>query len=181
MANVFRSKEVYKHLKYDLHGKNEIVPVHGVYISGEYRPPYYNESGISIYEISSKNCNVVDFKIEEVDTARTKTAMMYKIGVSESVYNIQRYETESVSLKTIQTAGLYKLDVTKTSYNISRFEKDYINAPSTQTAGMYKIDISDSVYTKTVYGTNRDNSTPEPILRLTSFVSESCIITNYIS
>ena len=41
MANVFRSKEVYKHLKYDLHDRNEIVAVQGVYVSGEYRPPYY--------------------------------------------------------------------------------------------------------------------------------------------
>ena len=62
MANVFRSKEVYKHLNYNLHDRNEIVPVQGVYISGEYRPPYYNDPVLMIYEMSSQPPKVDDFQ-----------------------------------------------------------------------------------------------------------------------
>ena len=43
MAEVFKSQEVYKHVNYDLHDRNEMIAVRGVYVTGEYRPPYYNE------------------------------------------------------------------------------------------------------------------------------------------
>lgn len=181
MANVFRSKEVYKHLKHDVYGKNTIVPVKGVYISGEYRPPYYNESGIRIYEISGQNCNIVDYKDETVETKPIQTAIMHEFELTDSVYTIQRYTSNSVELGTAQTAGMYKLDLSETSYNIQRFEKDYTDTSSIQTSGMYKIDVTSTNCEKTIQEIKRNNSTPEPMLRLSLLTSEHCTITNYTS
>ena len=181
MASVFRSKEVYKHLKYDLHNRNEMVAVQGVYISGEYRPPYYNEPGIHIYEISGQHCNVADFKTEEVDTSSTETAGMYKFELSQTTYNIRRYSSESKDISATETSGMYKFGMTATSYNINRYEKDFIDASSTETAGMYKFGTYFAGYVKTRNLTQRTGSTPEPILRLSSLTSENCVITNYTS
>ena len=119
MANVFRSKEVYKNFRYDIDKTKKVVAVQGVYVASEYRPPYYNEPGIHIYEISGQHCTIADFKTEEAETQGMKTA------------------------------------------------------------GMYMLDIVDSGYRLDIYGKKSSNSTPEPILRLSSLTSEACVVENY--
>jgi hypothetical protein len=181
MANVFRSKEVYKNFRYDIDKTKKVVAVQGVYVASEYRPPYYNEPGIHIYEISGQHCNVADFKTEEVDTSSTETAGMYKFELSQTIYNIRRYSSESKDISATETSGMYKFGMTATSYNIDRYEKDFIDASTTETAGMYKFGTYFAGYVKTRNLTQRTGSTPEPILRLSSLTSENCVITNYTS
>ena len=179
MGSVFRSKEVYKKLKHDLHGKNEIVAVRGVYVSGEYRPPYYNEPILRIYEISSQHATVVDFKTEEKNASTTDTGGFYKIGLSASTYNLTRYGKESKDASTTDTGGLYKLGISASTYNLHRYEKDYINATSTETGGLYKLRLTSVGYVQTRYYTDRGNSTPEPTLRISSLVAEPATVENY--
>ena len=95
MANVFRSKEVYKHLKYDLHDRNEMVPVQGVYISGEYRPPYYNDPCIHIYEISSQNAKVDSFQDIDATSGEDALVKIIDFSVSTSPITITDYTTAS--------------------------------------------------------------------------------------
>lgn len=181
MANVFRSKEVYKHMKYDLHDKHAIVAVQGVYITSEYRPPYYNEPGILIYEISGQHCTAVDFKTEEVNTQGMETAGMYKIDISEPIYSLQRYSIEYKDTTGMETAGMYKIDISNSSYTLQRYEKDYIDTSGMETAGMYKMMLDGLGYFPTKYLPQANNSTPEPILRFSSFTSENCVVENYTS
>ena len=149
MANVFRSKEVYKNFRYDIDKTKKVVPVQGVYVASEYRPPYYNEPGIHIYEISGQHCTIADFKTEEAETQGMKTA------------------------------GMYMFDITESAYTLERYEKDYIDTKGMETAGMYMLDIVDSGYRLDIYGKKSSNSTPEPILRLSSLTSEACVVENY--
>ena len=149
MANVFRSKEVYKNFRYDIDKTKKVVAVQGVYVASEYRPPYYNEPGIHIYEISGQHCTIADFKTEEAETQGMKTA------------------------------GMYMFDITESAYTLERYEKDYIDTKGMETAGMYMLDIVDSGYRLDIYGKKSSNSTPEPILRLSSLTSEACVVENY--
>ena len=149
MANVFRSKEVYKNFRYDIDKTKKVVAVQGVYVASEYRPPYYNEPGIHIYEISGQHCTIADFKTEEVET------------------------------QGMETAGMYMFDITESAYTLERYEKDYIDTKGMETAGMYMLDIVDSGYRLDIYGKKSSNSTPEPILRLSSLTSEACVVENY--
>ena len=149
MANVFRSKEVYKNFRYDIDKTKKVVAVQGVYVASEYRPPYYNEPGIHIYEISGQHCTIADFKTEEVET------------------------------QGMETAGMYMFDITESAYTLERYEKDYIDTKGMETAGMYMLGIVDSGYRLDIYGKKSSNSTPEPILRLSSLTSEACVVENY--
>jgi hypothetical protein len=149
MANVFRSKEVYKNFRYDIDKTKKVVAVQGVYVASEYRPPYYNEPGIHIYEISGQHCTIADFKTEEAETQGMKTA------------------------------GMYMFDITESTYTLERYGKDYIDTKGMETAGMYMLDIVDSGYRLDIYGKKSSNSTPEPILRLSSLTSEACVVENY--
>ena len=149
MANVFRSKEVYKNFRYDIDKTKKVVAVQGVYVASEYRPPYYNEPGIHIYEISGQHCTIADFKTEEVET------------------------------QGMETAGMYMFDITESAYTLERYEKDYIDTKGMETAGMYMLAIVDSGYRLDIYGKTSSNSTPEPMLRLSSLTSEACVVENY--
>ena len=149
MANVFRSKEVYKNFRYDIDKTKKVVAVQGVYVASEYRPPYYNEPGIHIYEISGQHCTVADFKTEEVQT------------------------------QGMQTAGMYMFDITESAYTLERYEKDYVDTKGMETAGMYMLELVDSGYRLDIYGKKSSNSTPEPMLRISSLTSEACLVENY--
>ena len=150
MGSVFRSKEVYKKLKYDLHGKNEIVAVRGVYVSGEYRPPYYNEPILKIYEISSQHATVVDFQDVAQSSGADSMVKIVDFKAERLIPQCQWYESKS------QNAGedsMVKIvDFVAEIYGGQTF----------------------TIYTKT-FG----ESTPEPTLRLTSFTSELATVTNY--
>ena len=126
MANIFRSKEVYKHLKYDLHNRNEMVAVQGVYITGEYRPPYYNEPCVHIYEISGQDCIVANFESEEVDTSPSETSGMYKFGMDFVGYMKTYYSTqseESTPEPTLRLSSLTSENCVITNYNRTRSDE----------------------------------------------------------
>ena len=149
MANVFRSKEVYKNFRYDIDKTKKVVPVQGVYIASEYRPPYYNNPTLRIYEISSVHATVVSF--QDV-TATNGEDPMYKIldfKVERLIPNLINYTTGSAN------AG------EDTMYKILDFQVTRLNPGETY---FYKA---------------KGNSTPEPMLRLSSITSESALVENY--
>ena len=67
MANTFRSKEVYKKLRKEVHNRHTMVAVEGVYVSGEYRPPYYANMGVNIADIQCNKDRVVSYEYDIVE------------------------------------------------------------------------------------------------------------------
>ena len=149
MANVFRSKEVYKHLKNNPHDRNEIVPVQGVYVSGEYRPPYYNNPTIKIYTIESQPAEVVDFQDVNESTGDDAIVKVLDFSADFKTLNITNYTIASKS--TGDDAIVKVLD----------FSAAFLQ-PSF-----------------TYYNQKQTNMTPEPMLRLSSLSSEKATIENY--
>jgi hypothetical protein len=149
MANVFRSKEVYKHLKNNPHDRNEIVPVQGVYVSGEYRPPYYNNPTIKIYTIESQPAKVVDFQDVNESTGDDAIVKVLDFSADFNTLNITNYTIASKS--TGDDAIVKVLDFSATFLQPSF----------------------------TYYNQQQTNMTPEPMLRLSSLSSEKATIENY--
>jgi hypothetical protein len=179
MANVFRSKEVYKHLKYNLHDRNEIVAVQGVYVSGEYRPPYYNNPTIRIYTIDSSPAIVADLQVDESNASDVPTVGMYALDTTESVWDIERYSQENADIENVDTVGMYGINITDTIWDIDRYERDYIDT-NTDTVGVYSLSVTDTTlvdYER--YSTELKNNTPEPILRLSTLTSDKATVENY--
>ena len=178
MANVFRSKEVYKHLKYDLHDRNEIVAVQGVYVSGEYRPPYYNNPTIRIYTIDAQPANIADFQVDESDASDMPTVGLYALDVTNTVWNIERYSQEYIDIEASETVGLYGINVTDTVWDIDRYERDYIDT-KTDTVGVYGLFVTDTTLQYERYSTEIKNNTPEPMLRISILTSDAAVVENY--
>ena len=180
MADVFKSQEVYKHVNYNLHDRNEMIAVRGVYVTGEYRPPYYNEPILALSYIRGIDTEVVNFETESADASNTNTVGMYKFGLSGSTYNIQRYSTESTDASNTNTVGMYKFGLTSSSYNIQRYEKDYEDASNAQTVGMYNFAMSNSQYQIIRSPIIHTNSTPEYGLGLSFLRTDSATVENFI-
>ena len=175
MANVFRSQEVYKKLNKSLHDKNEIVSVRGVYVSGEYKPPYYNETGLRITEISSNKPTVVDFKTETKSLTDTDTVGLLSFDSNPDI-SIVVYGVEKNSTTDQDTVGLLSFDV-NTDLSIYVFEKDYIGCNDTDTVGLLSFDVNDG-FNFTCFNKKKTNSTPEPLLRLATISTQPATVEN---
>lgn len=178
MANVFRSKEVYKHLKYNLHDRNEIVPVQGVYVSGEYRPPYYNNPTIRIYAIESEDCLVENFYTDSVDIHISETTGIYNFGLDDPVFTIQRYSAQYLDTDIQKTCGIYGIDFADPTFTITRYGREYQDFTD-NTAGIYGISLQTPTTTFERYSQQTNGSTPEPILRLSTLTSDKATVENY--
>lgn len=60
MAEIFRSKEVYKQIR-DADNKPKIIPVRNMYVAGAWLTPVYMDHYCTILSMSSNEPNVVDF------------------------------------------------------------------------------------------------------------------------
>ena len=180
MGSVFRSKEVYKKLKYDLHGKNEIVAVRGVYVSGEYRPPYYNEPILKIYEISSQHATVVDFQDVAQSSGADSMVKIVDFKAERLIPTITNYSTAERNAGEDSMVKIVDFKAERLIPQCQWYESKSQNAGEDS---MVKIvDFVAEIYggqTFTIYTKTFGESTPEPTLRLTSFTSELATVTNY--
>ena len=98
MANVFRSKEVYKKIgKHDnIYGIDIIVPVGehdhpggGMYVTGEYRPPYYTD-GLTLESISSTPATITPL-ITIDGRSLSPTTVVFGFTSDPCDWNVERY------------------------------------------------------------------------------------------
>ena len=148
MANIFKTNEVYKHLKHGFRPEESVVAVRGMYVSGEYRPPYYNEGAIRILDYQTTPAKAVSFKNV---SRRDEDTGVKVIDFNAEFFHptITNYTTRSVSAG--EDTGVKVLEMN---------------------AGFF-------MPTYTYYYKDYANSTPEPMLRLTSVSSGNCIVENY--
>lgn len=64
MANIFKSKEVYKHVTTEPYngGQHKLIPVRGVYVANVYRPPYCIDHTLEITNIENSFATVEDYR-----------------------------------------------------------------------------------------------------------------------
>jgi hypothetical protein len=148
-------------------------------VSGEYRPPYYNDGVVAIVDFQATPAIAVSFKSEYTELEPIQTSGMYQINVSTPTLHIQRYTREFKELDPIETSGMYKMDVSSPVLYISRYQRDYDKSYDPEVVGMYQVDVSDPTFHLTRYYKDYGNSTPEPILRITGITTAACTVENY--
>lgn len=117
MSGYYKSKEVYKQYR-DSEGNPHITPVRGLYVGGEYTPPYYIDHNITITEITSTKCNAVHYTEESCDLNPAEILKMSSytttpVGVvdytenstdmTESILKISSYTTTPAEVVTYTT------------------------------------------------------------------------------
>ena len=180
MAEVFKSQEVYKHVNYDLHDRNEMIAVRGVYVTGEYRPPYYNEPILGLRYIQSIPATVVDFQDASTNNGEDAMYKMLDFLITDFPITPTFYTVDSKSAGEDSMYKMLDLLLTPIQPTCEFYET---KSQSTGEDSMYKmLDLSFTPLqpTETPYGSAYKNSTPEYGIGLSFINSDSAVIENYI-
>ena len=175
MAYIIKSDEVYKHIK----GKHKIVPVQGVYVTGEHRPPYYNEAGVHILSLSTQPATVNDFKDVTLvqSDAVVKLVDFYAIPGSPTLTFYTTATADAGNDTITKLVDFYAVPSNPTFLFYSKQDVDAGNDTITKLVDFYAVPIP--ISQPTVYHSVEDDATPgEPILQLTGFSTEPCEVTN---
>ena len=180
MGQIFKSKEVYKHLKYALHNRHEMVPVQGVYVSGEYRPPYYNDPILRIYTVSTQPATVVDFQDVAQSSGVDSMVKIVDFKAERLIPTITNYSTAEQNAGEDSMVKIVDFKAERLIPQCQWYESKSQNAGEDS---MVKIvDFVAEIYggqTFTIYTKTFDESTPEQILRISALVGESATVENY--
>ena len=123
MANIFRANEVYKKPSKFLHDKNEMIPVRGVYVTGEYRPPYYSDSGLTLTSISSTSPTIANF-IDEYKDITDNTLGFSNIDCSINSIELYRFEKDYKDI-TDNTLGFANVELSLDAMQIIRYNESF--------------------------------------------------------
>lgn len=171
MAYIFRSDEVYKKTPKDLHDRDEIIAVRGLYISGQARPPYYADPSLNLTGFTSTPATINSLITTESHTA-------------DSVVNILAFDV--VPEFTVENFSIAEADTTDTVINIINIDLDntlpdiefYSSTNATTSdavVNILNIDVSDtSDITPLPIANSKQN--PEPILVMSGITSNSASI-----
>lgn len=181
MPNIFKSKEVYKHLAVTSERPpGKMVPVQGLYVSGEHRPPYYTEGLVHITGLTSTPGSAVSFK----NVSRTDEDGCVKVidfTIDTGSISITNYTTASANagedccVKVLDFWVEPSLDLTFDWYKTvsqSAGEDGCVKVID------FTVDVTNT-FPLTHYPKAKANSTPEPILRVTGIGSGNCTVENY--
>jgi hypothetical protein len=178
VANIFKTNEVYKHLKHGFRPEESVVAVRGMYVSGEYRPPYYNEGAIRILDYQTTPAKAVSFK--NVSRKDEDTGVKVIDFNAEFFHpTITNYTTKSVSAG--EDTGVKVLEMNAAFFIPTLNFYKSISVSSGEDTGVKVLEMNAGFFmpTYTYYYKDYANSTPEPMLRLTSVSSGNCIVENY--
>lgn len=95
MANIFKSKEVYKHVTTEPHngGQHKLIPVRGVYVANVYRAPYTIDHMLEITDIKNEYATVELYRETNV-TVRCKGFFTnVSITIANAPPHIEEYTT----------------------------------------------------------------------------------------
>lgn len=126
MANIFKSKEVYKHV-IKPGNTHQLIPVRGVYVANQQRSPYYIDHTISIVGIGTtpaevityteRSVDVYEFEIPNTSLSITNDTISVVSYTRRSLTVYEPYEIENTSLViTNDTINIY--DYTRASVSV---------------------------------------------------------------
>ena len=122
MANIFRSKEIYKRRPGVPNEENPLVAIRGAYVVGYWRPPSYQNPTVLIKDIKTKPATVVNFTIQPLDYDEHVVNLL-NIDVDLSPITVKRYSKTSTILETDHVVNLLSIDVLGDGPTIKHYKR----------------------------------------------------------
>ncbi len=189
MANIFRSKEVYKKVNKNesSYDRDVLIPVgepakpnseYGVYVAGEYRPPYYTD-GLTISSISSKHVTVVNY-IDEYKNVKTPTTVAFDFESSEADFKFLRYTKESYDVSPTPTVSAFGFTSDPCTFNAYRYGRDYKDITPTPTTVAFGFIENAATFINKKQYKDQLNNQPEPGIQLEGITSQPATVTDVL-
>ena len=174
MANIFKSKEVYKHVP-GINSGDRLYAVRGMYVSGEHKVPYYIDAGIHIKSIQSNKLVVKDFteaSYEKID----HVVNLINIEVTNAKPVLTQYSTASIQNQD-HVVNLINIEVTIPKppllfYQTTRKDnQDHV-------VNLIGIDVINMKPSMLFYNNMKQKTLPEPMVCVKSIISTKAIISD---
>lgn len=178
MANIFRSKEVFKNAR-KRNGDKVVVPVYGVYVSGEYKPPYYNDMGVRITNISSNPATVANFTQNEITMRDDHVLNLIELTMDTTCPTIINFTQDEKTMKDDHVLNLIDLTMDASLSYIISYTQDEVTMHDDHVLNLLELTMDYGLSSYTQYTKTHKNMTPDPSLRMTSIRTSKATVSNY--
>lgn len=176
MANIFNSKEVYKRIPKVSSKDNPLRKVRGMYVTGDYRPPYYIDSSLHIMEMNTNKPTIVDFTQVTKSTYDDSTSSLLALDCNWNL-KFNRYTRATSSVTDDSTSSLLSLDCSELTLTKIPRPKIYVDVDAGSVSSLININCSwDLLITR--YHTQKYESVPEQICVVTDQYTTKASIEN---
>ena len=176
MANIFNSKEVYKRIPKVSSKDNPLRKVRGIYVTGDYRPPYYIDSSLHIAEINTNKPTIVDFTQVTKPTYDDSTSSLLSLDCNWDL-KFNRYTRATASVTDDSTSSLLNLNCNELTLTKIPRPKVYVDADIGSTSSLIDVNCSrDLLITR--YHTQKYETQPEQICVVTDQYTTKASIEN---
>lgn len=170
------AKEVYYHFR-DEHGEAKVVPVRGVYVTGEFKPPMYFEPILRLLEVNANHPTIEDY----IETSYTQTVSsshhLYDMDLN-TTFRVDEYTTGKIDDQKISTTHhLFDFDLDTTFHTEDFYTTSIPNQTMSTTHHLFDFDL-DPTYSAIDYTRIIAGSQPEPMLRMIEFDTNTSTITD---
>ena len=112
MSNIFRSKEIYKRIPGVSSDNNPLRVVQGMYVSGEYRPPYYIDGFVQVSNIKTKKATIKNYTQAEKSLRNDPVINVTDISAKKNV-DIVNYKITYINTNPDHSVRVSNISTTK--------------------------------------------------------------------
>ena len=112
MSNIFRSKEIYKRIPGVSSDNNPLRAVQGMYVSGEYRPPYYIDGFIQVSNIKTNKATIKNYTQDEKSLRNDPVINVTDISAKKNV-DIVNYKITCINTNPDHSVRVSNISTTK--------------------------------------------------------------------
>lgn len=176
MANIFNSKEVYKRIPKVSSKDNPLRKVRGMYVTGDYRPPYYIDSSLHIMEINTNKPRIVDFTQVTKPTYDDSTVSLLDLSCNWDL-KFNRYTRATGSVTDDSTVSLLDLSCNDLTLTKIPRPKAYADVDTGSTISLLDMNCSRNIkFTR--YHSQKHGYIPEQICVVTDQYTTKASIEN---
>ena len=174
MGDIFKSKEVYKHVikPGDIH---QLIPVRGMYVANQWRSPYYIDHTISISAINCPPADIITYTETEV-TVYEPEIVNPSLLITNNTISIVSYTKRSLTVYEPYEIVNPSFIVTNNSIDIYEYTHAYDDVyDNYDVCGCTFICVNDTVTVHDII-TNHESEI-DGYLQITNIVSNTATIT----
>ena len=176
MANIFRSKDIYKRAPKIPSSEDPLRIVKGLYVVGDYKPPYYIGPCLHITDIKTNKATVVDYTTKSMSY---EDHVVNLLGISTGgALKITNYTRASVDLQPDHVVNLIGIIADSAPLNIVYFTRDSKDLNNDHVVNLIGINADTSPLDIVYFSTKRYPSNPEPMLRIKSITTNKATISD---
>lgn len=175
MANIFKSKEVYKHVNTEPYngGQHKLIPVRGVYVANVYRPPYCIDHTLEITNIENSVADIEEYQETPVTVYVTDFFPTTNVVITNLLPSIVYYNKTPLSIY-INLGVDAEVSITKQSISIVDYQTTNINVPMTDLKSTAGINVETCIADLLLINNEKE---PDCMLEVIGIDSNDAIIT----